>query len=61
MNIQENGPWSVDVWSNNRVVLQSQDFYFDAALEISGDFGSQETKMAYAEEVCRRLNAMNPK
>ena len=58
--MQENGPWVVDEWSNGRLVLQSQDFHHDAALEISGDFGTPEIKRAYANEICRRLNATNP-
>lgn len=58
--IRENGPWKVDEWDGGRLVLQSQDFHHDAALEVSGDFGSPELKKAYADEICRRLNAMNP-
>lgn len=61
MKIRERGPWMVDEWSNGVLVLQSQDFHHDAALEISGDFGSPEIKRAYAEEICRRLNLTNPK
>ena len=60
VEIRENGPWAVDVWRNGAIVLQSDDFHHDVALEISGDFGSPEIKRAYAEEVCRRLNAANP-
>lgn len=60
MSAQENGPWEVDNWPNGRMVLQSRDFRHDAALEISGDFGTPEVKREYAEEICRRLNAMNP-
>lgn len=61
MEVRENGPWFVNNWSNGRIVIQSDHFHHDAALEISGDFGgSQEVKRAYAEEICRRLNAMNP-
>lgn len=60
MKMQENGHWTVDEWSNGRLVLQSQYFHHDAALEISGDFGTPDIKKAYADEVCRRLNAMNP-
>lgn len=60
MTIQENGPWSVSKWQDDRVAIQSNDFYFDAALEVSGDFVSYDLKLAYAEEICRRLNLTNP-
>lgn len=60
MKMRENGPWAVDIWRNGIMVIQSQDFHHDAALEISGDFGTPEVKREYAEEICRRLNAMNP-
>jgi hypothetical protein len=60
MEIRENGPWFVDQWRSGRIVIQSHDFHFDAALEVSGNFGDSETRRAYAEEICRRLNAMNP-
>jgi hypothetical protein len=54
--VHEIGPWTVDEWSNDRIVLQSQDFTHDAALEVSGDFGSKENRRKYAEEIARRLN-----
>jgi hypothetical protein len=60
MEVRENGPWTVDEWSGGRLVLQSDDLHHDAALEISGDFGSPEEKLTYANEIARRLNAMNP-
>lgn len=60
MDMRENGPWTVDEWSDGKLALQSQDFHHDAALLISGDFGTPEIKRAYADEICRRLNAMNP-
>jgi hypothetical protein len=54
--VHENGPWVVDDWSNDRIVLQSEDFAHDAALEVSGDFGSKENRRKYAEEIAQRLN-----
>lgn len=60
LEMRENGPWEVNDWGGGRLVLQSQDFHHDAALEISGDFGSLEIKRAYATEICRRLNMTNP-
>lgn len=62
----ENGPWMVDEWNprteggHKRVVLQSDDFYHDAALEISGDFYDYEQKLDYARRLCARLNLMPP-
>lgn len=60
MKIQENGPWTVSDWREGRIAIQSDDFHFDAALEVSGDFESLDVKRAYAEEVCLRLNTTNP-
>ena len=58
--VKENGPWNVDVWPSGRMVLQSDDFTHDVALEISGDFATQAQKHEYAEEIARRLNSTNP-
>lgn len=60
IDVLERGPWVVEERRDGRLALQSQDFRFDAALEISGDFGTPEVKRAYADEICRRLNAGNP-
>lgn len=60
--IMDRGPWHIDVWSPRdgstsiRIVLQSDDFNHDAALEISGDFATQEQKMKYAEFIRDQLN-----
>ncbi len=59
MDIKEKGSWVVSDWRNSRIAIQSDDFEFDAALEVSGNFESVEMKRAYAEEICRRLNAAN--
>lgn len=57
VTVTEKGPWQVDDWGQGRIVIQSDDFTHDVALEISGDFGSVEREIAYAEEIARRLNA----
>lgn len=62
----ENGPWMVNEWGPKaeghpkRVVLQSDDFYHDAALEISGDFYDYEQKLQYAHRLVARMNQMPP-
>jgi hypothetical protein len=57
VTVTEKGPWSVSDWGQGRIVIQSNDFTHDVALEISGDFGSVEREIAHAEEIARRLNA----
>lgn len=45
----DKGPWKVDVWARSRtVVLQSDDFEHDVALEISGDFSDFDEQIKYA-------------
>jgi hypothetical protein len=56
VTVTEKGPWQVNDWGQGRIVIQSDDFTHDVALEISGDFGSVEREIAYAEEIARRLN-----
>lgn len=59
---EDAGPWVVDFWKpkheggRKTVVLQSDFFHYDAALEVSGDFGTFEEKVAYAQRLCDRLN-----
>ena len=55
--VTDRGPWQVDLWSEGRVVLQSDDFTHDVALIISGDFESGAQKLAYANALARKLNA----
>jgi len=63
-NSTEKGPWTVDEWSPKseggpkRVVLQSDDFHHDAALEITGDFFDHELKLQYAHRLAARMNKM---
>jgi hypothetical protein len=60
---EDTGPWSISFWDPRvvggpkRIVLQSDFFYYDAALEVTGDFFCFEEKLAYAKRLCERLNA----
>jgi hypothetical protein len=62
-DVTDLGPWVVNVWGPReghimpRVVVQSDDFTFDAALEISGDFACHEQKMKYAQFIADQLNS----
>ena len=58
--VTENGPWIIEDWGDGRLVLQSQDFTHDVALEVSGDFATPEQEREHAEEIARRLNMANP-
>ena len=53
------GPWFVDKWGDGKLAIQSEDFVYDAALLLSGDFESQDQKFAYALKVSDTLNLMN--
>jgi hypothetical protein len=57
VTVTEKGPWQVNDWGQGRIVIQSDDFTHDVALEVSGDFGSLLLERAHAEEIARRLNA----
>ena len=52
----DRGPWLVNEWSNNRVVLQSDDFEHDVALIVDGDFADYDDKLAYAKRMANWLN-----
>lgn len=61
--LSEKGPWEVCIWDKAagdrvKVVLQSDDFTHDVALEISGDFISVSQKIKYAERLADRMNRM---
>jgi hypothetical protein len=58
--IPDRGPWMVTVWPGQKVVLQSDDFTHDVALEISGDFGSHDEKRAYAKALADWMNSNLP-
>lgn len=50
------GPWFVTKWDNYRYALQSNDFYHDTAITVSGDFGSDDTRRNYALRLAALLN-----
>jgi len=54
------GPWLVNVWPGQKVVLQSDCFEHDVALIIDGDFGSYEDKLAYANAMAAWMNSNLP-
>lgn len=47
--------YQIDSW-NGRVAIHSDNLAEDAALELVGDFGSDQAKMKFAEFVCNALN-----
>lgn len=56
-DVRETGPWEVfSAEDNSRVGLLSHDFTHDVVLWISGDFADFDERMAYAEEMAKRLN-----
>ena len=42
---------------NRRVLVYDDDFGYDAMLELTGDFGTLEEKLHFAEAVAAALNA----
>lgn len=62
MNIVERGPWRAGETGEtpSRAFVESDDFTHDACLYVNGDFADHEQRFAYAQEIARRLNAMNP-
>ena len=61
--LSEKGPWAVCIWDKAdgdrvKVVLQSDDFTHDVALEINGHFRSIQQKIDYAELLAARMNRM---
>lgn len=52
----DRGPWLVNEWSNDRVVLQSDDFEHDVALIVDGDFADYQDKLDYAKRLANWLN-----
>ena len=51
--VVERGPWEV---SDDGRTIMSDDFTHDVMLAVSGDFGSDEDRKAYSDEIARRLN-----
>lgn len=52
--IVERGPWTASECGR---AIESDDFTHDALLALSGDFGDDAGRKAYADEIARRLNA----
>lgn len=57
--IRERGPWEA-VSHEDWVGISSDDFMHDVILEVTGDFGGKEERLAYAQEIARRLNLYKP-
>lgn len=47
--------YQIDSW-NGRVAIYSDKTPEDVAIELVGDFGSDQAKMKFAEFVCNALN-----
>lgn len=60
MKVTESGPWKAGYDDDRSVFVESDDFTHDVRLYVNGDFASLEQRMAYAEEIARRLNAWKP-
>ena len=45
--------WSI---SGDAARIYSADFTHDACLQLHGDFGSQQDRVAYAQAICDKLN-----
>lgn len=63
--IEEKGPWGlfrskIDPTAINQktVGISSEDFTHDVILWLSGDFSDEDQKVAYVEEIAKRLNQM---
>jgi hypothetical protein len=59
--IREAGPWQVYAVAACRIGVASEDFTHDAILWVNGNFKDEGQKLAYAEEIARRLNAWQEK
>lgn len=55
VKLADEGPWQVDIWPGNRVVLQSH-ASDDVALEVSGNFATHGDKVIYATKLAANLN-----
>ena len=58
--VREDGPWEARATTDMGWVVESDDFHHDVSLRISGDFGCQWAREAYARELARRLNDSHP-
>lgn len=53
---KERGPWVARAQHDGFVWIQSDDATHDASLRLTGDFDSQEHRLAYAHMLAGRLN-----
>lgn len=55
--VSDRGPWQVGRnKSDGRIFIQSEDFEYDVRLYIDGNFGCDDLKTEYAENICQKLN-----
>ena len=59
--IKEGGPWRASHRTSHdgeilAVYVLSDDFTHDVSLHVLGDFAEAAERLAYAEEIARRLN-----
>jgi hypothetical protein len=54
--VEEAGPWYGGLNESGDAFLSSDDFAHDVSAHVTGDFGTREQKVAYVEELARRLN-----
>ncbi|PIV70682.1 hypothetical protein COW57_03935 [Candidatus Roizmanbacteria bacterium CG17_big_fil_post_rev_8_21_14_2_50_39_7] len=58
---EDTGIWKVMTKGyEGRVVIESNDFSFDAQMLITGDFVDYKERIEYAQKICDRLNATIP-
>jgi len=53
------GKWKISGHSEHGTSrIYCDDFTHDACLQLTGDFGTQAERVAYAQAICDRLNAV---
>jgi len=58
----DTGKWKpIYTDKTGKVIIESDDFSFDAQMIITGDFVDHKERMAYAQKICDRLNATIPR
>jgi hypothetical protein len=60
--VDERGHWNARQQGDNHVkgvFVESDDFTHDVRLYVNGDFANMEQRLAYADEIAKRLNAWN--
>jgi hypothetical protein len=56
--LHDKGPWHIDIYGK---LIMSDNFTHDVILRITGDFYSDEQRIAYAKNLAAKLNAPNVK